>query len=94
MHPVHRMPAEPAEDVGEVGPGVDALEHAASDEGEHRRGRVCATLGTSEQPLLPTDDRPTKRELRAVVVHGQLGEIQEPGEELPSVDGVGALFAP
>ena len=72
MDPVHRMPPEPPEDVGQVGPRVDALEHATPYEGEHRRGRVCATLGPSEQPLFPTDHRPTKRELRPVVVHAPI----------------------
>lgn len=45
----------PAEDVGEVGPRVDALERAASDGREHRSRSSGSLLGAGEgQAFRPT----------------------------------------
>lgn len=55
MDAFRRMVTKPREDIGEVGPRVDVLEHAAADEGERRGGRGGATLRACGQPLLSAD---------------------------------------
>jgi hypothetical protein len=77
------------EDIDEVGPGVDALEHAAPDEGEAGGGGHCSAFRACEEPIFAPDNCLTKLKLTHVVVHGQLPVIEEDPKGGPAVERVG-----
>jgi hypothetical protein len=77
-----------AEEVAEVGPGLDAVELAARQEGDEDRVDACALVAAEEQPVLPAEDLATEVALGDVVVEGQAPVVEEATEGDALVAGV------
>ncbi len=67
------------EDIDEVGPGVEALEHAAPDEGEGGGG---GAPGNSDSGPLPS---PSKRSFRRLTNFSRISSNRLAGESLISL---------
>src|SRR6266542_3034258 len=69
---------EQAEQVAQVGQGLDRVEPAAREE-RHKGGIDLAGLVVAEkEPIAATDHLPAQGELGVVVVHRQPAVVQEP----------------
>ena len=73
-------PAQEAEDIAEVSPGLDAVELAAGEEGDEDRVDAGAFVAAEKQPVLATEDLAAEVALGDVVVEGEAAVVDEARE--------------
>ena len=66
---------EEAEEVAEVGPGLDAVELAARQEGDEDRVGAGALVAAEKQPVLPADDLAAEVPLGDVVLEREAAVV-------------------
>ena len=66
-----------AEEVAEVGPGLDAVELAAGEEGDEDRVDASALVAAEKQPVFAAEDLATEVALGDVVLEGQPAVVEE-----------------
>ena len=73
----------------QIGLRVQPVGLGGLQNGEHNHAGVCAGLGITEQPVLPTDDNRADGVLYLVVADFNLAVVKERAKVLPPVQGVG-----
>src|SRR5215471_1825210 len=66
-----------AEEIAEVGPGLEVVELTAGKQGHEGGVDFGAVVGTDEEPVLAADRLPAELALRAVVVGGQAAVVEK-----------------
>jgi hypothetical protein len=75
--PAHGPAWQQAEEIAEVGPGLDVVELTAREEGDEGGVDLGGIVGSDEEPVLATDGLAPQRSLGAVVVNGEPAVVEE-----------------
>jgi len=86
--PAGRPAGQKAEEVSEVGPGLDLVELAARQQRDEGRIDLGGVVGADEEPILAADRFPPQCSLGAVVVDGQAAVVEKLLECDPLVQGI------
>jgi|SRR6266700_1190777 len=79
---------EEAEEVAQVGPGLDVVELAAREQGDEGGVDLRGVVAADEEPVFMSDRFAAERPLGAVVVDGEASVVQEALERDTLVEGV------
>ena len=82
------MIADTADEVGEIGLRIHAVQLAALDQGEEDRGPLAAGVGAEEGPVATSERERADGALGGVVGHLQAAVVGEATERLPAVQAV------
>ena len=84
------MPGDMAEDIGEPGLRIDAVEPGGADQADHDGGTLAAAIGAGEQPGLAAGRDAAQRPFCGIVGEADPPVGEEPGEGVPAATS-GAL---
>jgi hypothetical protein len=84
-----RPAGQEAEEVAEVGPGLDVVKLAAREQGDECGVGLGGVVAADEEPLLAADSFASQRPLGAVVVDGQPASATRLAERIGSFFGGG-----
>ena len=79
---------EEAEEVAEVGPGLDVVELAAGEEGDEGGVDLGGVVGADEEPVLAADGLAPQGALGGIVVERETAIVEEALERDPLIAGV------
>src|SRR5271169_1440331 len=79
---------DPAQDVGEPGLGIDAVEFGGADQGVDRSSALAATVGAGEQPGFAPEGNAAQGALGGVVAETDAAVIEKAGKGRPALEHV------